>query len=306
MVRGPGTTFPAANASRSRVLRTGPEPALGYLCGMSSRRLAVCSWSMRPSDPAQLVERLRAAGMRRVQLALVPLVDAPAVWGEAAEALRAAGIAIESGMLAPRGEDYASIARIRETGGLRPDATWEDNQKLAIGVARAASTLGLRLVTFHAGFIPHDRSDPLHARMIARLRAVTDLFAEEGVGVAFETGQESAPCLREALEALDRPTAGVNFDPANMLLYGAGDPLEGFRLLKPWVRQVHAKDATPSGEPDAWGREAPVGAGAVPWKAFMAEVATLPADVAVVIEREGGERRVEEVASARAFLEPML
>ena len=273
---------------------------------MTARRLAVCSWSMRPSDPVQLVERLRAAGMRRVQLALVPMVDAPAVWGEAAEALRAAGIAIESGMLAPRGEDYASIPRIRETGGLRPDATWQENQKLAIGVARAASTLGLRLVTFHAGFIPHDRADPLRTRMIERLRVVTDLFAEEGVGVAFETGQESASCLLEALDELDRPAAGVNFDPANMLLYGAGDPLEGFRLLKPWVRQVHAKDATPSGTPDAWGRETPVGAGAVPWKAFMAEVATLPADVAVVIEREGGERRVEEVASARAFLQPML
>jgi hypothetical protein len=38
----------------------------------------------------------------------------------------------------------------------------------------------------------------------------------------------------------------------------------------------------------------------------MAEVATLPLGVAVVIEREGGERRIEEVASARAFLQPML
>ena len=286
-------------------MRANPRAWVRYLHAMTARRLAVCSWSMRPNEPAQLVERLRGAGMARVQLALVPMVDAPAVWGEAAEALRAAGIAIESGMFAPRGEDYSSIPRIRETGGLRADTLWEENQKLALGVARAASTLGLRLVTFHAGFIPHDRADPLRGRMIERLRVVTDLFAEEGVGVAFETGQESAPCLLEALEELDRPKAGVNFDPANMLLYGAGDPLEGFRLLKPWVRQVHAKDAVASGVIDAWGRETPVGAGAVPWKAFMAEVATLPEEVAVVIER-GGERRVEEVASARAFLEPML
>ena len=261
---------------------------------------------MRPSDPAQLVERLQASGMRRVQLALVPVVDAPAAWGDVASALRAAGIEVESGMLAPRGEDYSSIPRIRETGGLRPDETWQDNVKLAMGVSRVAGTLGLRLVTFHAGFIPHDHRDPLRARMIERLRTVADIFAEEGVDVAFETGQESAPCLLQALEQLDRPRAGVNFDPANMLLYGAGDPLEGFRLLKPWVRQVHAKDAVPSGTVDVWGRETPVGEGAVPWKSFMAEVGTLPGSVAVVIEREGGERRVQEVASARAFLEPML
>jgi sugar phosphate isomerase/epimerase len=273
---------------------------------MSRRALAVCSWSMRPAGPGELVDRLRAAGMGRVQLALVPLLDAPLAWADVAERLRDAGIAIQSGMLAPRGEDYSSIPRIRETGGLRPDATWADNQKLAMGAARAAATLGIALVTFHAGFIPHDRADPLRARMIDRLRGMVDLFAEEGVRVAFETGQESADGLLEALRDIDRPEAGVNFDPANMLLYGAGDPLEGFRKLRGWVRQIHAKDATPSGQPDVWGRETPVGAGAVPWREFMAEVATLAPEVGVVIEREGGERRVQEVASAREFLHPML
>ena len=261
---------------------------------------------MRPADPAQLVERLRASGMGRVQLALVPLLESPTTWSDVAERLRGADIQVQSGMLAPRGEDYSSIPRIRETGGFRADETWPDNLKLAMGVARAAGTLGLGLVTFHAGFIPHDRSDPLRARMLDRLRAVVDLFAEEGVRVAFETGQETAACLLEALEDLERPDAGVNFDPANMLLYGAGDPLEGFRALKPWVRQVHAKDAVPSGQVDVWGRETPVGAGAVPWRDFMAEVATLGPEVAVVIEREGGEHRVQEVASAREFLHPML
>ena len=209
---------------------------------MSQRTLAVCSWSMRPADAGQLVERVTQSGVTAVQLALVPLVDAPKVWGESVTRLRDAGIRIESGMFAPRGEDYSSIPRIRDTGGLRADALWQENQALAAKVARVARDIGLSLVTFHAGFIPHD----------------------------------------------------------------AGDPLRGFRLLKPWVRQVHAKDAQPSGQMDVWGRETPVGAGAVPWTAFMQEVRSLPPSVAVVIEREGGERRVQEVASAKAFLQPML
>ncbi len=273
---------------------------------MSQRTLAVCSWSMRPADAGQLVERVTQSGVTAVQLALVPLVDAPKMWGESVTRLRDAGIHIESGMFAPRGEDYSSIPRIRDTGGLRADAFWQENQALAGRVARVARDIGLKLVTFHAGFIPHDAGDPLRACMLDRLRVVTDLFAAEGVDVAFETGQETAECLLDALRELDRPCAGVNFDPANMLLYGAGDPLHGFRLLKPWVRQVHAKDAQPSGQMDVWGRETPVGAGAVPWSAFMQEVRTLPSSVAVVIEREGGERRVQEVASAKAFLQPML
>lgn len=273
---------------------------------MAQRTLAVCSWSMRPADAGQLVERVTQSGVRAVQLALVPLVDAPKVWGDGVARLRDAGIRIVSGMFAPRGEDYSSIPRIRDTGGLRADGLWPENRALASRVARVACDIGLSLVTFHAGFIPHDRADPVRATMLHRLREVSDLFAAEGVQVAFETGQETAACLLEALQELDRPRAGVNFDPANMLLYGAGDPLSAFRLLKPWVRQVHAKDAQPSGQVDEWGRETPVGAGAVPWTAFMQEVRSLPSEVAVVIEREGGERRVQEVASAKAFLQPML
>ena len=35
-------------------------------------------------------------------------------------------------------------------------------------------------------------------------------------------------------------------------------------------------------------------------------VSTLPSEVAVVIEREGGERRIEEIVAAKNFLQPML
>ena len=46
-------------------------------------RLAVCSWSMHPADPLDLVEKLRATHINRVQLALDPLREAPGIWGEA-------------------------------------------------------------------------------------------------------------------------------------------------------------------------------------------------------------------------------
>jgi len=273
---------------------------------MASRTLAVCSWSLRPRDPAELVSRLRAAGLQAVQLDLTPLVDDPATWGGVMKVLAGAGIRVVSGMMRPRGEDYASIPSLRETGGFRRDDLWSENQRLASTVADLAARHDVRLVTFHGGFLPDDATDPLHGTMIERLQRVADLFAGAGVQVALETGQESASGLRQALQRLARGTVGVNLDPANMLLYGAGDPLAAIRMLAPWVRQVHAKDAVGSGEPDVWGRETSVGVGAVPWPEFMAEVRRLPPDVCVVIEREGGERRVEEVAAARAFLQPML
>ena len=273
---------------------------------MAARALGVCSWSLRPSGPAQLVDRLAAAGLQAVQLDLTPLADGDAAWADTRAVLADAGVRVLSGMMRPRGEDYSSIGRIRETGGVRSDALWSENQRLAARVADVAARLGVGLVTFHGGFVPHDRLDPLRRTMVERLRVMVDLFAGAGVRVALETGQESADVLLEVLREIDRAKAGVNFDPANMLLYGAGDPLEAFRMLKPWVRQVHAKDAVASGQVEVWGRETPVGGGHVPWPAFMVEVRGLPEEVAVIIEREGGERRVQEVAAARAFLQPML
>ena len=43
-------------------------------------RLAVCSWSLQPTDPEDLVQKVRACGLDRVQLALSPVVRAADVW----------------------------------------------------------------------------------------------------------------------------------------------------------------------------------------------------------------------------------
>jgi sugar phosphate isomerase/epimerase len=267
-----------------------------------SIRLGVCSWSLRPENSRDLVEKTVRTGIRRVQLALTPLVERPAEFADSAERLRGAGVAILSGMLETVGEDYSTIARIAETGGVRPDATWPATRSRAAAVARLAGELGLPLVTFHAGFLPHDRRDPERSVMLARLREVIDLFAERGVAVAFETGQEPADTLADCLEELARPSVGVNFDPANMILYGAGDPVAAIRRLAPWVRQVHVKDALPAATPGTWGSEVPAGEGAVDWTGFLTAVRALPRPVDLVIEREAGESREEDVRTAATLL----
>ena len=36
----------------------------------------------------------------------------------------------------------------------------------------------------------------------------------------------------------------INFDPANMILYGCGEPIPALRKLGRYVRSIHCKDAT--------------------------------------------------------------
>ncbi len=266
-------------------------------------RLGVCSWSLRPASPAELIERVRACGVDAVQLALTPLVETPLVWAEAGRLLREAGITVLSGMLETVGEDYSSIDAIARTGGVRPTTTWPATRERAARVAGMARSLGLRLVTFHAGFLPHDPADPERMTMMNRLREIAALFGAHGIAIAFETGQEPAHTLVACLEQLAQPSIGVNFDPANMLLYGSGDPVAALRLLAPWVRQVHLKDAVASGVAGQWGREVPLGTGQVDWKAFFAEVARCPHRPNLVIEREAGDQRVRDVVTAREFAE---
>lgn len=267
-----------------------------------SERLAVCSWSLQPASPEQLIESLRAIGVSRVQLALDPLRDDPRVWGAVPALFAAQKITVVSGMFGTIGEDYSTLETIRRTGGLVPDATWEQNWKNFSGVVTAARQLGLKLVSFHAGFLPHEESDPSFAKLMGRVRQVAKLFGDAGIDLAFETGQETADTLRLFLQQLDCRNVGVNFDPANILLYDKGDPIEALRTLGPWLRQVHIKDAVRTRVPGTWGEEVVVGTGQVDWRAFFRTLGELGFTGNLCIEREAGNQRVADIRTAREFV----
>ncbi|HEY2081379.1 MAG TPA: sugar phosphate isomerase/epimerase family protein [Verrucomicrobiae bacterium] len=262
-------------------------------------RLAVCSWSLQPSTPRDLVAKLRTTGIPRVQLALGPLRKSPAVFEETQTILRQNGITIVSGMFECMGEDYSTLETIRATGGIAPDNTWPQNLANIHTHAVNADELGLRLVTFHAGFLPHDQTEPNFLKMLQRIENVAGIFAEKNISVALETGQETAQSLAIVLQKLDCPTLGVNFDPANMILYGQGDPVAALRILAPWICQVHIKDAKRTTIPGSWGREVVVGTGDVDWPGFFAALREINFTGNLVIEREAGDQRIVDVCSAR-------
>lgn len=263
--------------------------------------VAVCSWSLQAVNSAELVDRVRATGARAVQLALTPIVEKPDAWGDVFDALAAAGIEVASGMLETVGEDYSTLDTIRVTGGVVPDATWPATRARAAEVAALAGARGISLVTFHAGFIPHEPGAE-REKLFGRLREIARLFAAQRARIAFETGQESAETLAHALDALGDPTIGVNFDPANMILYGMGDPVTAVRTLAPRIAQVHIKDALPTKVAGTWGSEVRAGTGVVDWTEFFAALSHVPATIRLAIEREAGDNRVGDIRAAVEML----
>ena len=267
-----------------------------------SERIAVCSWSLEPENPYDLVAKLSAVGIKRVQLALDPLRESPAIWDQTEALLKQAGITLVSGMVGCLGEDYSSIESIRLTGGIAPDATWEQNLKNLWDDAALAARLGLNLVTFHAGFFPHRKTDEAAAKILTRLEMAAEIFSAHGIGLGLETGQETAETLAALLTELNTSHIGVNFDPANMILYDQGDPVKALHALSPWLRQVHIKDATRTGIPGTWGSEVTVGTGEVNWPEFFTALQALRFTGNLVIEREAGTRRVADIRTARQLV----
>lgn len=264
-------------------------------------RLGVCTWSLQPADPADLLRQLKAIGLPCVQVDLDPWREQPAAWSGAQAALADAGIQLVSGMFRTVGEDYTTLETIRRTGGVVPDATWEQNWSNLQTTVKTARRLGVPMVTFHAGFLPHEKTDPHFEKLLGRIRQIARLFAAEGIDVGFETGQESAEALRSFLEQLGEPNVGVNFDPANMLLYNSGDPIAALRTIGRWVKGVHLKDATVTKIPGNWGDEVPVGAGEVNWPAFFRTLDEVGYKGACCFEREAGTQRLADIQAGLRF-----
>lgn len=262
------------------------------------KTLGVCSWSLNPNVCADLIEAVQKCGLSHIQVALDPIACGEWELDAVMESLESANISICSGMMTTIGEDYTSLESIKRTGGIRPDEHWESNLARARDNAKIAHQFGLDLVTFHAGFIPDDDSTE-HNTMINRIQAIADVFGEFEIRVGLETGQEHANTLLDLLADLRLSTIGINFDPANMILYGMDDPASAIEMLKDKIVQVHLKDAIPTEQQGTWGSEVPVGQGAVNWEHFFRTIQSLPNEIDVLIERESRTGRIEDIIEAR-------
>ncbi len=256
--------------------------------------IGVCSWSLQNNIP-EIAEAMQDMGLSHIHLAAGPAIGAD---GDAfLDAVRAQGWTITSTMIGFPQEDYSTLAAIRETGGIAPDDAWDRNRDLCMRAVDVTAELGVPYLSTHVGFIDH--SDEAYARKFYdRIRLMADAAAAKDIVLLMETGQESAAELKDFLEELNHPALGVNFDPANMILYDKDAPADAVRILAPWIKHIHVKDAVRTTTPGEWGAEVPWGDGQVGGKAFLAVLEEIGFNGAMAIEREAGDQRVADVRTA--------
>jgi len=204
------------------------------------------------------------------------------------------------------GESYADIPTTAETVGLVPAETRAARVQELKEIADFAKLLGVDAVGLHLGFIPHDAADGLFEQVVAVTQDICDHCKANGQRFHLETGQESADDLLQFIAAVERDNLFVNFDPANMILYGSGEPIEALGKVGKFVRSVHCKDATWADKPgEEWGAETPLGAGTVGMENFLAKLKEIGYDGPLTIEREipaEPERQKAEIGSGAQLL----
>ena len=268
-----------------------------------SERVGVCSWSWQ-LPMKEVAAKMDAAGVKGVHLALGPFI-APDGRHGAAEGAEAWAFVkgkvargewnVMSTMIGTVGEDYSTLETIRKTGGIVPDQHWEANKKIVTRGAQLTQELGCPYMSTHAGFL--DESDPkAYKKYVERVAWMRDECRKYGVTLILESGQETAEDLAAFMPKVQG--VGINFDPANMILYAKGQPMKALKILYPWIKQVHVKDACETKVPGTWGTEVAWGEGEVGGKAFLAELEDLGYAGNYVIEREAGTDRPGDIAKA--------
>jgi len=185
------------------------------------------------------------------------------------------------------GESYADIPTVVRTVGLVPAESRAARIVEMKEISDFAKLLGCPVVALHLGFVPHDVTDPAYQEVIAFTRDLCDYVAKNGQALHLETGQETADGLLKFIEDVKRDNLFINFDPANMILYGAGEPIEAVGKLGKYIRSVHCKDGTWAAKPGVdWGREVPLGEGDVGMENYLRALHAVGYRGPLTIERE--------------------
>lgn len=266
-------------------------------------RLGVIVWLH--DDAHGLVKRVRDLGFSTCQIGL----------GEAdlslAAPLRAAldrqRVEATSIVSTGPGREVYDFYEGPATIGLVPRATRAARIERLQRTSDFAARCGIRAIQTHCGFIPENPGAPLYQETVEAIRTVAAYARKNGQDFLCETGQETPITLRRAVEDAGLDNIGVNYDPANLILYGKGDPVEGLDALGRYVRGVHAKDGLYPADPRKLGREVPIGQGKVDFPRFLAKLKAIGYRGPLTIEREiAGERQAADVKAAKAYLEKLV
>ena len=170
-----------------------------------------------------------------------------------------------------------------------------------------ARWIGLPAVITHLGFIPENPSDPEFNAIVEVVKDVALHLQDLGLSFWFETGQETPVTMLRLLENVGTSNLGLNLDPANLILYGKGSPVDSLDVFGSYVRNIHAKDGLYPTDPMKLGVEVKVGTGKVNFPVLLEKLGKLGFRGELIIEREiSGKQQDEDIRETVKYLVNLL
>jgi L-ribulose-5-phosphate 3-epimerase len=162
-------------------------------------------------------------------------------------------------------------------------------------------------VQTHVGFIPENPNDPAYKEAITAMREVAEYCNRYRQNFRYETGQETPITLVRAMRDVGVDNQGVNFDLANLIMYGKANPVDAIEILAPYIQGIHAKDGLWPTNPRELGAEVPIGKGKVDFPRIIQRLKEIHYGGAVTIEREiSGAQQLEDVRAAADYLRQLI
>lgn len=265
------------------------------------------------ADPVETLREVKSLGVRCGQLGVpgdMALESAVEPWKSALEQEQFTLVTI---FCSYAGESYADLPTVQNTVGFVPQATRVQREQRTKDVSHFAAALGVESIACHVGFVPENIQgsvpgaieDPEYIAVRDVVRRICDHAAHHHQTFALETGQERADVLLRFIADVDRPNVRINFDPANLIMYGTGDPIQALGLLGQHVVSVHAKDGSWPAKhgTSTLGVEMPLGHGALGLEQFIAKLKQVGYTGTIHVEREGAAGPEQRLADIRAAVE---
>ena len=194
------------------------------------------------------------------------------------------------------------------TLGIVPPAYRDKRMNELLKGADFAYMLETANIATHVGFIPEHPSYPEYRGVVQAVKYIAAHCKSKGIYFNFETGQETPVTLMRCIKDIGMDNIGINFDPANLILYGRGNPVDAIDIFKGYVRGVHVKDGDyPSGDFYLLGEERKVGEGTVNFPVFLPKLLNQGGYKGdLYIEREiSGEQQIKDIKDTIKYLQKL-
>ena len=257
------------------------------------------------NDPDAAMAKLRDLGLPTAQI----YVDEfhPGLEGRLTKALDANHIEATSVVVGGPGKEVWDFYGGPLTIGVVPRETRAARVAHIKKASDFAKLCGIPAVQTHCGFIPENPNDPLYKETVETIRDVAEYCKRNDQNLRYETGQETPITLVRTIQDVGTDNQGVNFDVANLILYGKANPVDAIELLGPYVQGIHAKDGLWPTDPKRLGEEVPIGKGRVDFPLITSRLKEMDYRGAITIEREiSGPQQMEDVRAAKTYLEGLI